>query len=86
MDNNASYKFFENKDCEFHPCHKGLDEINCLFCFCPFYLRTNCPGNPSFKEKDGRIIKVCTDCIFPHKRENYDRIIEALKESDRGDE
>ncbi len=31
-----SYKFFENKDCEFYPCHK-VSEQNCLFCFCQLY-------------------------------------------------
>ncbi len=74
-----SHAFFENKDCEYYPCHKGVDEINCLFCYCPLYNLADCPGNPSYKEKDGRIIKVCTNCIFPHKRENYKKVTEAVK-------
>lgn len=32
-----SYKFFENKECEYYPCHKDMESINCLFCYCPLY-------------------------------------------------
>lgn len=70
--------FFENKECEYYPCHKGMDEINCLFCYCPMYRLNNCPGSPEYKEKDGKTIKVCTNCTFPHKRENYETIVGIL--------
>ncbi|SEG24988.1 Cysteine-rich small domain-containing protein [Eubacterium ruminantium] len=53
--------------------------INCLFCFCPMYHLENCPGNPAYKEKNGRRIKVCTNCTFPHEKDNYDRIMEILR-------
>ena len=29
-------------------------------------------------KKDGKKIKVCTDCTFPHRPENYDKIIQIL--------
>ena len=74
-----SYKFFKNTDCKYYPCHKGIEEINCLFCYCPLYRLENCPGNPHYKEKDGKKIKVCTDCVFPHRSENYEKINEILK-------
>lgn len=74
-----SYRFFENKDCRYYPCHSGLQECNCLFCYCPLYEREHCPGNPEWKETDGKRIKECTDCTFPHRPENYDRIMELLK-------
>ena len=37
------YKFFQNKKCEYFPCHKGIPEedFNCLFCYCPLYTRSN---------------------------------------------
>jgi Zn-finger protein len=38
----------------------------------------SCPGSPEFMEKDGKRIKVCTDCIFPHILENYDKVLEFL--------
>ncbi|MCR4691390.1 MAG: metal-binding protein [Lachnospiraceae bacterium] len=73
-----SSRYFENRACEYYPCHKGCEEMNCLFCYCPLYHRQDCPGNPSYKEKNGRRIKVCTDCTFPHRPENYDKIRELL--------
>jgi Zn-finger protein len=39
----------------------------------------DCPGNPKFVEKEGRKIKVCTYCTFPHKPENYDAVVAILK-------
>lgn len=74
-----SYRFFENKDCKYFPCHEGLDEFNCLFCYCPLYQKENCPGNPSYMEWKDKKIKVCSDCTFPHQPENYDKIIKILK-------
>ena len=74
-----SHRFFENKECKYFPCHKRVEEFNCLFCYCPLYNKENCPGNPSFKEKDGRKVKVCINCTFPHHPENYDVIVGSLK-------
>lgn len=73
-----SYRYFENRECEFYPCH-DTDEINCLFCFCPLYPKEDCGGEPKYieKEKDGRKVKIrdCSDCVFPHKKENYAKVI-----------
>ena len=73
-----SYRFFQNDRCEYFPCHKGLEEFNCLFCYCPLYHLKNCPGSWKVIELNGRKIKECTDCTFPHKPENYERIIRIL--------
>lgn len=65
----ASYKFHQNRDCEFFPCHKGVreDEFNCLFCYCPLYtLGKECGGNPKFLA-DGT--KSCEECVAPHNGE-----------------
>jgi len=78
MDN--SFRFFENRDCEYYPCHKDVDDLNCLFCFCPFYFWEECPGrNEHIIKPDGRRIKNCSKCSFPHFPENRDRIMEILK-------
>lgn len=77
MDN--SYRFFENRDCKYYPCHKGINDINCLFCYCPMYRYSDCPGEPRYIEKGNRTIKVCTECTFPHRPENYDKVIEFLR-------
>lgn len=74
-----SYCFFENKDCEYFPCHQGLQHVNCLFCYCPLYLMEDCMGNPVYIEKDGKKIKDCKNCTFPHQPDNYNLIIQKLK-------
>lgn len=65
------YSFFQNRECEYFPCHNGIaaEEFNCLFCYCPLYtLGKNCGGNPHFNDKG---IKDCTECILPHQKGNY---------------
>lgn len=53
--------------------------FNCLFCYCPLYSMEKCPGKNEYMEIRGRKVKVCTDCSFPHNPDNYDKIIEILK-------
>ena len=75
-----SYRFFENKGCEYYPCHKGEETLNCLFCYCPLYAKEHCPGKPVYVVSGGCKIKDCSDCAFPHKQENYDLIMKCLQE------
>jgi len=84
MDNNYSsgHDYFENHECKYYPCHRN-EHINCLFCYCPLYGFENCLGNPRYISKGDRQIKVCTDCTFPHERENYPRIIEFLAQKNK---
>ena len=73
---NNSSRFFANTECEYYPCHRGLKQMNCLFCYCPFFLSEKCPGGPIYWEADGgKIIKDCSECVFPHIPGNYDRVI-----------
>ncbi len=74
-----SHRFFENKECRYFPCHKGLQDLNCLFCYCPMYQRKDCPGDPRYFARDGEQIKDCSGCVFPHQPQNYDKIIQLLK-------
>ena len=78
-----SSRFFANRECKYYPCHEGIEEMNCLFCYCPFFLSEDCPGNPAFWENEGRIIKDCTGCIFPHIPKNYDRVIDHIRKESR---
>ena len=73
-----SYRYFQNSECEYYPCHKGEENINCLFCFCPLYYMEKCPGDYKYIEVKEKKIKECTNCTFPHKAENYDLIIKIL--------
>jgi len=74
-----SYKYFENRDCAFYPCH-DMEEINCLFCFCPLYEMEECPGDPVYAEHDGKRVRICNDCRYPHDAVNYEDVMELLKE------
>lgn len=73
------FRFFKNDACEFYPCHEGIEELNCLFCYCPLYGKEHCPGDFEYKSIRGHQVKVCSNCTFPHKAENYDHIIDILK-------
>ena len=76
---NKNYKFFQNKKCEYFPCHKthDLEHFNCLFCFCPLYaLGDKCGGN--FKYKND--IKDCSDCLASHGKNGYEFVMSKIKE------
>ena len=74
------YSFFQNTECEYFPCHRIADpgQFNCLFCYCPLYMMgPHCGGNFRYNSKG---IKDCTDCVIPHLRDNYGRIIGKYKD------
>lgn len=70
----SQYDFFQHKNCEYFPCHKGAEEesFSCLFCYCPLYaLGDKCGGNFTYTENG---YKDCSGCLRPHRRENYGEI------------
>lgn len=74
------FRFFVNRECEYFPCHSGVDpeQFNCLFCYCPLYtLGSRCGGNFRWTEKG---VKDCKSCTFPHHPENYRRITGRFRE------
>lgn len=74
----SNYDFFQNRECEYFPCHPGADpeRFNCLFCYCPLYaLGGKCGGDFIYTENG---IKDCSKCLRPHRRENYDKIMEKM--------
>lgn len=72
-----SYKFFQNKECEWFPCHSApLNKFNCMFCFCPLYTISNCGGNYITLENG---VKDCSKCTLPHL--NYDYVINTLRKN-----
>ena len=76
----ADHSFFQNKKCEYFPCHKtgNAENFNCLFCFCPLYaLGDQCGGNFTYLDNG---IKDCSNCLKPHKKENYDQIMQQLSQ------
>ena len=73
-----NYDFFQNKACEYFPCHPCADKetFSCLFCYCPLYaLGDRCGGDFTYTENG---IKDCTNCLRPHRRENYPYIQKQL--------
>ncbi len=73
-----SYKYFENKECDFYPCH-NLEKQNCLFCFCPLYTM-ECDGDyEMIPDKKGGLVKDCSNCVLPHLDNGYDYIVERIK-------
>ena len=77
---NEHYRFFQNRRCEYFPCHKNIpaEDFNSLFCYCPLYtLGQKCGGNCTYGANG---VKMCTDCTFPHHRENYHKIIDHFSE------
>jgi len=89
MENDRHFSFFQNRQCEYFPCHSGVPEaeFNCIFCYCPLYaLGRKCGGNCQYTEKG---IKDCQHCSFPHWRINaplilarYADINEIVRRSD----
>ena len=50
-----------------HACHHTDGPLNCLFCYCPLYDLTDCPGQPIWLPNG---IKDCSGCTWPHQTEN----------------
>ena len=68
-------RFFQNRGCPFFPCHTGVAEkdFNCLFCYCPLYaLGESCGGSFCYTASG---VKSCENCAFPHRRENYEKVL-----------
>jgi Zn-finger protein len=75
-----SYSFFANTDCKYNKCHGTTidrEDFNCIFCYCPLYRLENCPGNYTILPNG---VKDCSACDLPHRAENYETIVELLKE------
>ena len=65
------YAYFQNKECEFFPCHRLPENgfHNCLFCYCPLYaLGDKCGGGFTYNERG---IKDCSKCTLPHSEAGY---------------
>ena len=75
-----SSSFFQNRNCEYFPCHNEADPegFSCLFCFCPLYHMEKCPGSP---RRLSNRVKDCSVCMFPHR--GYEAVIRILKQETR---
>lgn len=66
-----NYKFNQNRNCEYFPCHKienPEENFSCMFCYCPLYmLGKDCGGNFKYTETG---IKDCSNCVLPHMKDS----------------
>ena len=74
-----SHSFFQNRECEYFPCHKTKSEnLNCLFCYCPLYaLGDKCGGNCTYTDNG---IKDCSGCLIPHSTGGYDYVLSKFSQ------
>ncbi|MEA4922774.1 MAG: cysteine-rich small domain-containing protein [Eubacteriaceae bacterium] len=80
MNDTRHFAFFQNRQCEYFPCHTGIkdEDFSCIFCYCPLYaLGEECGGNFSYDNDDG--IKDCSGCLLPHQRGSFDLITEKCR-------
>lgn len=77
-----SYRFFQNTQCAYFPCHKVShpETFNCLFCYCPLYLVQYCGGRFVILPNG---VKDCSSCLIPHIPHNYEKITQRLKDEIR---
>ena len=74
----SNSEYFQNTSCEYFPCHKGVDteDFSCMFCYCPLYsLGDQCGGNFTYTRSG---VKDCSNCVRPHKKQNYGEIVDKL--------
>ena len=72
--------FFQNRECDYFPCHpcSDLDMFSCMFCYCPLYpLGDKCGGNFKYTEQG---IKDCSCCVYPHIQKNHASICQKAME------
>lgn len=75
-----SFRFFQNKECEYFPCHECDDasknKFSCLFCYCPLYSDMHCEGKFTILDNGW---KDCSNCLIPHL--SYDYIVRKLTQN-----
>ena len=80
MTNEKHFSFFQNRECEYFPCHEDIpeEEFNCLFCYCPLYaLGQKCGGACTYTEYG---YKDCQYCTLPHWKSNYAAVLDRYEE------
>ena len=74
----SEYPFFTHRECEWFPCHEGIDpnDFNCLFCFCPLYLLGPDCGGDFYYAENGT--KCCEHCTRMHVRDVGTTIVQKM--------
>jgi len=69
-----SHRHFTNTQCDYYPC-KQVEQLNCLFCFCPLYHFRSCGGTYRMLPNG---LKDCSGCTRPHEADGYDFVVRRL--------
>ena len=74
-----NYKYFQNTQCEYFPCHKNvsINNFSCMFCYCPLYAYKQCGGAYTILQNGW---KDCSRCTIPHNKNMYDYVVNKLVE------
>ena len=72
------YTWFQNRDCEYFPCHNDVaqEDFNCLFSYRPLARATHRGG--SIVTVNG--VNDSSYCLLPHNDESYAYIAAKLRE------
>jgi len=62
----ATNGLYKSKDSICHKCHDTEGDLNCFFCYCPFYDDFDCGGDYTILLNG---LKDCSACLKPHEEE-----------------
>ena len=74
-----NYKFFQHKDCEFFPCTRLINRRISTACSAIVLCMRSATNAWNFQYTDTGF-KDCTNCMFPHVRSNYEKILERYQD------
>ena len=67
-----------DRGCEYYPCH-DLDEMDCTFCFCPFYpCGDTSTGGELVTTEGGKVVWGCKNCTWIHKPEVAQKVLNEI--------
>ncbi|MEJ5292840.1 MAG: aminotransferase class I/II-fold pyridoxal phosphate-dependent enzyme [Candidatus Methanosuratincola sp.] len=70
-----------NVSCNGKKCHGKVDD--CRLCFCPFYpCLDNTTGGSFVKRENGGVVWGCKDCVWVHRPEVADALLDGLSRID----
>ena len=76
------YAFFQNRDCEYFPCHetKHPEDFNCLFCYCPLYALGRDKGllRLSVPAPEGKL-RPCDRPLYGNRQKNAGRRVKCCR-------
>lgn len=84
LDDNGYCKGMQCTKCKAFPCHPDIpvSQFSCKYCYCCMYQYKKCLGNPKWIDINGKTIKDCSECSYPHDIRNVDNIEKFLMEAD----